>query len=74
MLEAWQFISERPELLVAWTFAHLRITFVAIAIAVPLGMLSISEMGHFSNLTPHDLTNAVYKLGAMGRNLRRSYS
>ncbi len=38
MLEAWQFISERPELLAAWTLAHLRITFVAIAIAVPLGI------------------------------------
>jgi len=38
MLEAWQFISKRPELLLGWTLDHLQITFVAIAIAVPLGI------------------------------------
>ncbi len=38
MLEAWEFISRRPELLAEWVLAHLWIIFVAIVIAVILGV------------------------------------
>jgi osmoprotectant transport system permease protein len=39
MLEAWEFIARRPELLAEWALAHLWIIFVAIIIAVFLGVL-----------------------------------
>ena len=38
MIEAWEFVIRRPELLVEWTLAHLWITFIAITIAVILGV------------------------------------
>ena len=38
MLEAWQFITQRPELLAEWTLSHLWIIFVANGIAVILGI------------------------------------
>ena len=38
MLEAWEFIVRRPELLAEWVLAHLWIIFVAIIIAVFLGV------------------------------------
>ena len=38
MLEAWEFILRRPELLAEWVLAHLWIIFVAITIAVILGV------------------------------------
>jgi osmoprotectant transport system permease protein len=38
MLEAWEFIVRRPELLAEWVLAHLWIIFVAIIIAVILGV------------------------------------
>jgi len=38
MLEAWEFIARRPELLAEWVLAHLWIIFVAIIIAVFLGV------------------------------------
>jgi osmoprotectant transport system permease protein len=38
VVEAWEFVVRRPELLVEWTIAHLWITFVAIIIAVILGV------------------------------------
>jgi osmoprotectant transport system permease protein len=38
MLDAWQFIIRRPELLVEWALAHLWIILVAIVIAVVLGV------------------------------------
>ena len=37
MLEAWEFITQRPELLAEWTLRHLWIVFVANGIAVVLG-------------------------------------
>jgi len=39
MLEAWEFILRRPELLAEWVLAHLWIIFVAIIIAVILGIV-----------------------------------
>ena len=39
MLEAWEFITQRPELLAEWTLRHLWIVFVANGIAVILGMV-----------------------------------
>lgn len=39
MLEAWEFIVRRPELLAEWVLAHLWIIFVAIIIAVILGVI-----------------------------------
>ena len=38
MLEAWEFIVRRPELLAEWVVAHLWIIFVAITAAVILGV------------------------------------
>jgi osmoprotectant transport system permease protein len=38
MLEAWEFILRRPELLAEWVLAHLWIIFVAIILAVILGV------------------------------------
>ncbi len=38
MLEAWEFISRRPDLLAGWVLAHLWIIFVSIIIAVILGV------------------------------------
>ena len=38
MLEAWEFIVRRPELLAEWALAHLWIIFVAIFVAVVLGV------------------------------------
>ena len=39
MLEAWEFILRRPELLAEWVLAHLWIIFVAIILAVILGVI-----------------------------------
>ncbi|MFW6150878.1 MAG: ABC transporter permease [Chloroflexota bacterium] len=39
MIEAWQFFLNRPELMADWALKHLWIIFVAIAIAVPLGVV-----------------------------------
>jgi len=39
MLEAWEFVSRRPELLAEWVLAHLWIIFVAIIAAVVLGVV-----------------------------------
>ncbi len=39
MLEAWEFILRRPELLAEWVLAHLWIIFVAIIIAVIFGVV-----------------------------------
>jgi len=39
MLEAWEFIVRRPELLAEWALAHLWIIFVAITLAVILGVV-----------------------------------
>ena len=39
MLEAWEFVTRRPELLAEWTLEHLQITLVACGIAVILGVL-----------------------------------
>jgi len=39
MLEAWEFVVRRPELLAEWVLAHLWIIFVAITIAVLLGVI-----------------------------------
>jgi osmoprotectant transport system permease protein len=39
VLEAWEFIVRRPELLAEWVLAHLWIIFVAIIIAVLLGVI-----------------------------------
>ena len=39
MLEAWEFIARRPELLAEWVLAHLWIIFVAIVAAVILGII-----------------------------------
>lgn len=38
MLEAWEFVTQRPELLAEWTLSHLWIVFVANGIAVVLGI------------------------------------
>ena len=38
MLEAWEFITRRPELLAGWVLAHLWLIFVAIIIFVFLGI------------------------------------
>ena len=38
LLEAWEFIQRRPELLVGWVTSHLWITFIAVLIAVMLGV------------------------------------
>jgi len=39
MLEAWEFVVRRPELLAEWALAHLWIIFVAITLAVILGVV-----------------------------------
>lgn len=39
MLEAWEFVARRPELLTEWVLAHLWIIFVAIVAAVILGVI-----------------------------------
>jgi osmoprotectant transport system permease protein len=39
MLEAWDFVIRRPELLAEWVLAHLWIIFVAIVIAVLFGVV-----------------------------------
>jgi len=39
MLEAWEFVVRRPELLAEWVIAHLWIIFVAILFAVILGVI-----------------------------------
>jgi len=39
LLEAWEFIERRPELLVGWVTSHLWITFVAVVVAVILGVV-----------------------------------
>jgi osmoprotectant transport system permease protein len=39
MLEAWDFIVRRPELLAEWVLAHLWIIFIAIVISVFLGVV-----------------------------------
>jgi len=39
MLEAWEFVVRRPELLAEWVLAHLWIIFVAIIVAVILGII-----------------------------------
>jgi len=39
MLEAWEFVVRRPELLAEWVLAHLWIIFVAIVAAVILGVI-----------------------------------
>ena len=39
MLEAWEFVTRRPELLAEWVLAHLWIIFVAIIAAVVLGVI-----------------------------------
>jgi osmoprotectant transport system permease protein len=39
MLEAWEFIVNRPELLAEWVLAHLWIIFVSITIAVIFGVV-----------------------------------
>lgn len=38
MLEAWEYVTRRPELLAGWVLAHLWIIFVAVVIAVFLGV------------------------------------
>jgi osmoprotectant transport system permease protein len=38
LLEAWEFVQRRPDLLLGWVTSHLWITFVAIIIAVILGV------------------------------------
>jgi len=38
MVEAWEFVVRRPELLVEWTLEHLQITFVAVGIAIIIGV------------------------------------
>jgi len=39
MVEAWEFVARRPELLAEWALAHLWIIFVAIVAAVILGVI-----------------------------------
>ena len=36
--EAWEYVTQHPELLAEWTFRHLWIVFVAGGIAVVLGV------------------------------------
>ena len=38
MLEVWEFITRRPELLAGWTLDHLQITCIAVGIAIILGV------------------------------------
>jgi osmoprotectant transport system permease protein len=38
LLEAWEFVQRRPDLLLGWVTSHLWITFVAMIIAVILGV------------------------------------
>jgi len=38
VLEAWEYVTRRPELLAGWVLAHLWIIFVAVVIAVFLGV------------------------------------
>ena len=38
MIEAWEFVVRRPELLAGWVITHLWIIFVAILAAVILGI------------------------------------
>ena len=38
MLEAWEYVINHPEKLAGWTLDHLQITFVAIVIAIILGV------------------------------------
>jgi len=38
LLEAWEFIERRPELLVGWVISHLWLTFVAVVVAVIFGV------------------------------------
>jgi len=38
MLEAWEYLIKHPEKLAGWTLDHLQITFVAVGIAVILGV------------------------------------
>jgi len=38
MIEAWEFVVRRPELVLGWTLDHLQITFVAVGIAIVLGV------------------------------------
>ena len=38
MIEAWEYVSRRPELVWGWTLDHLWITFVACSIAVVMGV------------------------------------
>jgi osmoprotectant transport system permease protein len=38
LLEAWEFVQRRPDLLFGWVTSHLWITFVAVVIAVILGV------------------------------------
>ncbi len=38
MLEAWEYVVAHPEKLAGWTLDHLQITFVAVGIAVVLGV------------------------------------
>jgi len=38
MIEAWEFVVRRPELVAEWTLDHLQITFVAVGIAIVLGV------------------------------------
>ncbi|MFC2003337.1 ABC transporter permease [Chloroflexota bacterium] len=39
IVEAWEFIARRPELLIEWALAHIVLIVVAIVIAVPLGII-----------------------------------
>ncbi len=39
MLEAWEFIIRRPELLAGWVLAHLWLIFIAVIIFIPLGVM-----------------------------------
>lgn len=38
LLEAWEFVQRRPDLLLGWVTSHIWITFVAVVIAVILGV------------------------------------
>jgi len=38
LLEAWEFVQRRPDLLVGWVTSHIWITFVAVVIAVVIGV------------------------------------
>lgn len=38
MIEAWEFVVRRPELVLGWTLDHLVMTFVAVGIAIILGV------------------------------------